>query len=73
MNGIDPVVIATGNDWRAVEAGAHAYAARTGHYKPLATWTEIDSTEGPALKGHIELPLALGIVGGTIKVTKQHN
>ncbi len=38
MNGIDAVVIATGNDWRAVEAGAHAYAARSGRYQPLATW-----------------------------------
>jgi hydroxymethylglutaryl-CoA reductase len=65
MNGVDPVVIATGNDWRAVEAGAHAYAARTGVYRPLATWrTNADG----ALTGQITLPLALGIVGGTIRV-----
>lgn len=61
MNGIDAVVIATGNDWRAIEAGAHAYAARTGHYSPLTTW-ERDG-EGN-LVGTIELPLAVGLVGG---------
>jgi len=65
MNGIDPVVIATGNDWRAVEAGAHAYASRSGVYRPLATWRT--GTDG-ALEGAIALPLALGIVGGTIRV-----
>ncbi|MDE3269130.1 MAG: hydroxymethylglutaryl-CoA reductase, degradative [Pseudomonadota bacterium] len=65
MNGIDPVVIATGNDWRAVEAGAHAYACRSGHYKPLAYWRRV----GNYLQGEIDLPLALGIVGG---VTKLH-
>lgn len=65
MNGIDPVVIATGNDWRAVEAGAHAFASRTGTYRPLATWRKADDG---GLVGKIELPLALGIVGGTIKV-----
>lgn len=65
MNGIDPVVIATGNDWRAVEAGAHAYAARSGVYRPLATWRA--NAQG-ALEGKIALPMALGIVGGTIRV-----
>jgi hydroxymethylglutaryl-CoA reductase len=65
MNGIDPVVIATGNDWRAVEAGAHAFAARNGRYEPLATWKR--SPEG-GLEGFLELPLALGIVGGTLRV-----
>jgi len=65
MNGIDPVVIATGNDWRAVEAGAHAFASRSGVYRPLAIWRK---DESGALKGSIELPLALGIVGGTIRV-----
>lgn len=64
MNGVDAVVIATGNDWRAVEAGAHAYAARTGHYSPLATWRR----EGDSLVGRIQLPLALGTVGGTLRV-----
>lgn len=65
MNGIDPVVIATGNDWRAVEAGAHAYAARSGSYGPLATWRRCSTDKGLALEGRIELPMALGIVGGT--------
>jgi hydroxymethylglutaryl-CoA reductase len=64
MNGIDAVVIATGNDWRAVEAGAHAFAARSGRYAPLATWRR----NGDALVGRIELPLALGTVGGTLRV-----
>lgn len=64
MNGIDPVVVATGNDWRAIEAGAHAYAARSGRYTSLTTW-EI-STKG-TLVGTIEMPMALGLVGGATK------
>lgn len=64
MNGVDAVVIATGNDWRAVEAGAHAYACRFGSYKPLSTW-EID--EKGNLAGSLEIPLAVGIVGGATK------
>jgi len=64
MNGIDAVVIATGNDWRAVEAGAHAYAARTGRYQPLAVWRR----DGDAIEGRLEVPLALGTVGGTLRV-----
>ncbi|WP_394839348.1 hydroxymethylglutaryl-CoA reductase, degradative [Pendulispora rubella] len=67
MNGIDAVVIATGNDWRAVEAGAHAFAARNGHYSPLATWRR--ESEGlPSLVGHLEVPMSLGTVGGTLRV-----
>src|SRR5258706_1390352 len=66
MNGIDAVCIATGNDWRAVEAGAHAFAARTGSYQPLATWRARPS-DG-SLEGSLELPLALGAVGGTLRV-----
>jgi len=65
MNGIDAVAIATGNDWRAIEAGAHAYAARSGAYLPLSTW-ERDAQGN--LVGSIELPLAVGIVGGATKV-----
>jgi len=65
MNGIDPVVIATGNDWRAVEAGAHAYAARHGRYTSLTTWGK--DTEGN-LVGTIEMPMAVGIVGGATRV-----
>ncbi|MFY1825744.1 hydroxymethylglutaryl-CoA reductase, degradative [Myxococcus fulvus] len=64
MNGIDAVAIATGQDWRAIEAGAHAYACRDGRYGPLTTWTMEDGH----LVGRIELPLALGLVGGPIKV-----
>jgi hydroxymethylglutaryl-CoA reductase len=65
MNGIDPVVIATGNDWRAVEAGAHAYAARSGRYSSLTKWSQ--DTDG-SLHGAIELPLAVGTVGGATRV-----
>jgi len=64
MNGIDAVVLATGNDWRAVEAGAHAYAARSGQYSPLSIWRR----DGKDLVGTLELPLALGTVGGTLRV-----
>jgi hydroxymethylglutaryl-CoA reductase len=64
MNGIDAVVMATGNDWRAVEAGAHAFAARTGTYQPLAVWRR----SGDNLEGRLEVPLALGTVGGTLRV-----
>lgn len=62
MNGIDAVALATGNDWRAIEAGAHAYAARDGRYRPLTRWWR---DEHGALCGRIELPLAVGTVGGT--------
>ena len=65
LNGIDPVLIATGNDWRAVEAGAHAYAARGGQYTSLSVW-ERDAQGN--LVGTIEMPLAVGIVGGATKV-----
>ncbi len=64
MNGIDPVVIATGNDWRAMEAGAHAFAARSGHYRPLSSW----KNEGQVLHGRIELPVQVGTVGGTLRM-----
>src|SRR5690625_3342375 len=65
MNGIDPVIIATGNDWRAVEAGAHAYAARDGQYRSMTTWS-VD--EMGNLVGELELPMSLGIVGGASRV-----
>jgi len=64
MNGVDSVVLATGNDYRAVEAGAHAFAARTGRYQPLATWKR----DGELLTGELVMPLALGTVGGTLRV-----
>jgi hydroxymethylglutaryl-CoA reductase len=65
MNGVDAVVIATGNDWRAIEAGAHAYAARDGQYTSLSTWGEDDQGN---LVGTLEMPMAVGIVGGATKV-----
>jgi hydroxymethylglutaryl-CoA reductase len=65
MNGVDAVVIATGNDWRAIEAGAHAYAARNGQYTSLSKWSEDDQGN---LVGELEMPLAVGIVGGATKV-----
>ena len=64
MNGVDAVLIATGNDWRAVEAGAHAYAARSGRYTSLTTWWK---DEAGNLHGSIEAPMALGIVGGATR------
>jgi hydroxymethylglutaryl-CoA reductase len=65
MNGVDAVVIATGNDWRAIEAGAHAYAARSGKYTSLSTWGK--DADGN-LVGTLEMPMAVGIVGGATKV-----
>lgn len=64
MNGIDAVAIATGNDWRAIEAAAHAYAARDGRYRALTRWEADDSGN---LVGHIALPLNVGIVGGSLE------
>ena len=64
MNGIDPVVVATGNDWRAVEAGAHAYACRSGRYTSLTHW---EKDRSGALVGTIEMPMPLGLVGGATK------
>jgi hydroxymethylglutaryl-CoA reductase len=65
MNGVDAVVIATGNDWRAIEAGAHAYAARIGRYTSLSHWG-VDKDGN--LVGALEMPMAVGIVGGATKV-----
>ena len=66
MNGIDACVLASGNDFRAVEAGAHAYASRTGQYRGLTTWTYDEKKD--ELTGRIALPLALGSVGGSISI-----
>jgi len=63
MNGIDAVALATGNDWRAIEAGAHAYCARNGRYEPMTKWWIADG----ALQGSIEVPLQVGTVGGAVK------
>jgi hydroxymethylglutaryl-CoA reductase len=65
MNGADAVALACGQDWRSLEAGAHAYAARDGGYRPLATW-RLDGDE--ALVGALELPMAVGTVGGALRV-----
>lgn len=65
MNGIDPIIIVTGNDWRSIESAAHAYAARSGSYKPLTDWRK---DENGNLVGSIEMPMAVGIVGGSIKL-----
>ena len=64
MNGIDAVVIATGNDFRAVEAGAHTFASRTGKYRPLTSYYKNKNGD---LVGEIELPMAVGLVGGATK------
>ncbi len=64
MNGIDAVAIATGNDWRAIEAGAHAYAARAGRYTALTQWRK---TEKGDLEGVLEMPIKVGIVGGPLQ------
>ncbi len=64
MNGIDALLLATGNDWRAVEAGAHAYAAKSGRYTSLTKWRR---DEAGNLRGEIELPMAVGIVGGATR------
>jgi hydroxymethylglutaryl-CoA reductase len=63
MNGIDAVAVALGQDWRSIEAGAHAFAALDGRYRPLATWTLAES----ALVGQLELPLAAATVGGSTR------
>lgn len=68
MNGVDAVAIATGNDWRAIEAGAHAYCARNGRYEPLSTWRIEENAGKKFLVGRIELPLAVGTVGGPIRI-----
>ena len=64
MNGVDAVVLATGNDWRAMEAAAHAYAARDGRYGPLAIWRK---DEAGWLEGTMSLPAAVGVVGGATR------
>jgi hydroxymethylglutaryl-CoA reductase len=64
MNGIDPLIVATGNDWRAVEAGAHAYACRDGHYGSLTTW---EKDKAGHLVGTLEMPMPVGLVGGATK------
>lgn len=64
MNGIDPVLIATGNDWRAIESGVHAFATKDGQYRALTKW----HTDENALHGELTLPMAVGIIGGATKI-----
>jgi hydroxymethylglutaryl-CoA reductase len=66
MNGVDAVLLATGQDWRAVEAGAHAFACRHGAYRPLSRWRERETGDG--LEGELTMPLAVGTVGGALHV-----
>jgi hydroxymethylglutaryl-CoA reductase len=70
MNGVDAVLVATGQDWRAVEAGAHAFAARTGRYRPLAVWRERPGGPGRpgGIDGELVMPMAVGTVGGALHV-----
>ena len=74
MNGIDAIVLASGNDWRAISAGAHAYASRNGQYRSLTTWKKAENGD---LLGSLTLPLPVGAVGGSInfhpaaKMTKE--
>ncbi|XOV86756.1 MAG: hydroxymethylglutaryl-CoA reductase, degradative [Pseudomonadota bacterium] len=67
MNGIDPLAIATGNDWRAIEAAAHAYAARSGRYSSLTRWSE--AADGD-LVGEIDIPIKVGIQGGSLEANE---
>ncbi|WP_165703925.1 hydroxymethylglutaryl-CoA reductase, degradative [Enhygromyxa salina] len=69
MNGVDAVVLATGNDWRAMEASAHAFAVKHGQYGPLATWRAVADEAGRtiALDGEISIPTAVGTVGGATR------
>ena len=64
MNGIDSVALALGQDWRSIEAGAHAFASVTGAYKPLVVWNRTDS----GVFGELDMPMAVGIVGGSTRV-----
>jgi hydroxymethylglutaryl-CoA reductase len=69
MNGIDAVAVATGNDWRALEAGAHAYAARNGRYSSLSDWSLLAGPDGSIthLRGKLKMPLSVGTVGGATR------
>ena len=64
LNGIDPILVATGNDWRAVEAGVHAYAARSGQYRSITKWY----MDGADLVGELVAPIVVGTVGGVTRI-----
>ena len=70
MNGVDAVILACGNDWRGIEAGAHAYACRDGSYRPLAVWRLEEAEGGRFVVGELRLPMAVGIVGGGVSVNR---
>ncbi len=70
MNGVDAVILACGNDWRGIEAGAHAFAARDGTYRPLAVWRLEEAEDGRYVVGELKLPMPLGIVGGGVSVNR---
>ena len=70
MNGVDAVIIAAGNDWRSIEAGAHAYACRDGAYGPLAVWRIEEGKDGRFVVGKLKLPMAVGIVGGGVSINR---
>jgi hydroxymethylglutaryl-CoA reductase len=70
MNGVDALAIATGNDWRSIEAGAHAWAAREGRYRSLTRWSV---TDGGELAGELLMPLKAGIVGGSLRANPAVN
>ena len=67
MNGIDSVCVATGQDWRAVESSAHAYASRTKEYRPLSHYSIEVKDEVTYFKGSLELPISVGSKGGVIE------
>lgn len=67
MNGVDAVVMATGNDWRSMESGTHAYASKNGQYQGLSDWQVVDDN----LVGKLTLPMPVGFVGGSIKINPQ--
>ena len=70
MNGVDAVILASGNDWRSIESGAHAFACRDGSYKPLAIWRLEEAEDGRFVTGELKLPMAVGIVGGGVSVNR---
>ncbi len=66
MNGVDAVLLATGQDWRAVDAGCHAFASRSGKYQPLTKYQLVKTAGGIVFRGMIELPMSVGTVGGAL-------
>ena len=67
MNGVDAAAVALGQDFRAIEAGAHAWASRSGYYRPLTSYRLIKDGDSVCLEGSIELPVPVGVRGGAIQ------